>query len=207
MQRAVKDIADRVIAGAALVALAPALVAIGIAIRREDGGPVLYRQRRAGLDGEPFELLKFRTMVVGADQIGLGLNIAHRDPRITRIGRWLRDWSLDELPQLVNVARGEMSLVGPRPGLVEQAARYTDLQRRRLGMRPGLTGWAQVNGRNWLTWEERIELDVWYVEHWSLVLDLEILARTPGVILRQEGLFGAGGANYDLGGDQGAKLE
>jgi lipopolysaccharide/colanic/teichoic acid biosynthesis glycosyltransferase len=207
MQRAVKDIGDRVLAGAALVALSPVLVAIGIAIRREDGGPVLYRQRRAGLGGEPFDLLKFRTMVVGADRIGLGLNIAHGDSRITRIGRRLRDWSLDELPQLVNVARGQMSLVGPRPGLVEQAERYTDHQRRRLAMKPGLTGWAQVNGRNALTWEERIELDVWYVEHWSLALDLEILGRTPGVILRQEGLFGAGGANYDLGGDQGIKLE
>jgi lipopolysaccharide/colanic/teichoic acid biosynthesis glycosyltransferase len=206
MERAVKQAADRLIAAAALVVLSPVLGAIGLLIRREDGGPVLYHQSRAGLDGVPFDLLKFRTMVVDAERIGLGLNVAVGDSRITRIGRRLRDWSLDELPQLVNVARGEMSLVGPRPGLVEQASRYTPHQRRRLAVRPGLTGWAQVNGRNALSWEERIELDVWYVEHWSLLLDLEILARTPGVVLRQEGLFGAGGANADLGGDQGAKL-
>jgi lipopolysaccharide/colanic/teichoic acid biosynthesis glycosyltransferase len=207
MQRALKDIGDRLLAGAALVVLSPFVLTVGVLIRREDGGPALYRQRRAGRDGQPFDLVKFRTMVVGADRIGLGLNIAEGDDRITRIGHWLRTWSLDELPQLINVARGEMSLVGPRPGLVEQAERYDDHQRQRLAVRPGLTGWAQVNGRNALTWEERIELDVWYVDHWSLGLDLQILARTPGVILRQEGLFGAGGANYDLGGDQGVKLE
>jgi lipopolysaccharide/colanic/teichoic acid biosynthesis glycosyltransferase len=144
-------------------------------------------------------------MMVGADQVGLGLNVAAGDERITRTGHLLRNWSLDELPQLINVARGEMSLVGPRPGLVDQAARYDDTQRRRLDVRPGLTGWAQVNGRNSLSWEERIVLDVWYVEHWSPALDLQILRRTLGVVIRREGLFGDGGVNADLGGSTGAK--
>ena len=174
-------------------------------IRQEDGGPVFFRQQRAGQDGTPFEVWKFRSMVVDADTVGLGLNVAAGDDRITRTGHLLRDWSLDELPQLINVALGEMSLVGPRPGLPDQAARYDDVQRRRLAMRPGLTGWAQVNGRNRITWEERIVLDVWYVEHWSLKLDLQILARTLGVVARREGLFGEGGVNADLGGETGAK--
>jgi lipopolysaccharide/colanic/teichoic acid biosynthesis glycosyltransferase len=201
----VKHAADRIGAVAAIAALSPLIGLIAWRIRREDGGPVFFRQQRAGLDGRPFELWKFRSMVVGADRIGLGLNVASGDDRITRTGRVLRDWSLDELPQLINVVRGEMSLVGPRPGLPDQAARYDAVQRRRLAMRPGLTGWAQVNGRNRLSWEERIVLDVWYVEHWSLKLDVQILARTLGVVARQDGLFGEGGVNADLGGETGAK--
>src|SRR3954454_16123618 len=201
----VKHAADRIAAAAALAVLSPLIGAIAWRIRREDGGPVFFRQARAGRDGAPFEVWKFRSMVVGADRIGLGLNVAHGDDRITRTGKLLRDWSLDELPQLINVARGEMSLVGPRPGLLDQAARYDEVQRRRLELRPGLTGWAQVNGRNRLSWEERIELDVWYVDHWSLWLDARILARTVGVVLRQEGLFGDGGVNADLGGATGVK--
>jgi lipopolysaccharide/colanic/teichoic acid biosynthesis glycosyltransferase len=201
----VKHAADRVGAVAALAVLSPLIGVIAWRIRSEDGGPVFFRQARAGADGKPFEVWKFRSMVVGADRVGLGLNVAAGDDRITRTGKLLRDWSLDELPQLINVALGEMSLVGPRPGLPDQAARYTAAQRRRLEMRPGLTGWAQVNGRNRITWEERIRLDVWYVEHWSLKLDLQILARTLGVVLRQDGLFGEGGVNADLGGETGAK--
>jgi lipopolysaccharide/colanic/teichoic acid biosynthesis glycosyltransferase len=207
LQFAVKHAADRLVAATALVVLSPALAVISLLIRREDGGPVLFAQERAGRDARPFRVLKFRTMIAGAERVGLGLNIAAGDQRITRVGRLLRDFSLDELPQLVNVARGEMSLVGPRPGLVSQAARYDAFQRRRLLVKPGLTGWAQVNGRNALTWEQRITLDVWYVEHFSLWLDLRILARTPLVVARREGLFGEGGANYDLGGSQGAKLD
>lgn len=200
-----KHVADRVVAVTALAALSPALAVIAWRIRREDGGPVFYRQERAGLDGAPFRVWKFRSMSVGADRVGLGLNVAAGDDRITETGRLLRDWSLDELPQLLNVACGEMSLVGPRPGLPDQAARYDAFQRRRLEMRPGLTGWAQVNGRNRLTWEERIVLDVWYVDHWSPLLDLRILARTLGVVVRRDGLFGEGGVNADLGGETGAK--
>ena len=201
----VKHLADRVGAVLLLALLSPLIGLIAWRIRREDRGAVFFRQERAGKGGRPFQVWKFRSMMVGADRIGLGLNIAEGDERITRIGHLLRNWSLDELPQLINIALGEMSLVGPRPGLVDQAARYDDTQRRRLDVRPGLTGWAQVNGRNLLTWEERIVLDVWYVEHWSLGLDLQILRRTLGVVIRREGLFGDGGVNADLGGDTGAK--
>ena len=201
----VKHLADRIVAVFLLVALSPLIGLIAWRIRREDGGPVFFRQERAGKGGRPFQVWKFRSMMVGADRIGLGLNIAEGDERITRTGHLLRNWSLDELPQLINIALGEMSLVGPRPGLVDQAERYDSTQRRRLEVRPGLTGWAQVNGRNLLTWEERIALDVWYVEHWSLGLDLQILRRTLGVVIRREGLFGDGGVNADLGGDTGAK--
>jgi lipopolysaccharide/colanic/teichoic acid biosynthesis glycosyltransferase len=201
----VKLVLDRVLAIAALVVLSPLILLIAWRIRREDGGPVFFRQPRAGYRGRPFLVWKFRSMMVGADKVGLGLNIAEGDERITKTGHLLRNWSLDELPQLINVARGEMSLVGPRPGLVDQAERYDTVQRRRLDMRPGLTGWAQVNGRNSLSWEERIVLDVWYVEHWSLSLDLQILRRTLGVVIRREGLFGDGGVNADLGGGTGAK--
>ena len=201
----VKHLADRIVAVFLLVALSPLIGLIAWRIRREDGGPVFFRQERAGKGGRPFQVWKFRSMMVGADRIGLGLNIAEGDERITRTGQLLRNWSLDELPQLINIALGEMSLVGPRPGLVDQAERYDATQRRRLDMRPGLTGWAQVNGRNLLTWEERIVLDVWYVEHWTLGLDLQILRRTLGVVIRREGLFGDGGVNADLGGDTGAK--
>jgi lipopolysaccharide/colanic/teichoic acid biosynthesis glycosyltransferase len=201
----VKHALDRVAAVAGLVATAPVFAAVALAIKLEDRGPVFYGQLRAGRDGVPFRVLKFRTMIVDAERQGLGLNVALGDSRITRVGRLLRDYSIDELPQLVNVLRGEMSVVGPRPGLVDQAERYDAFQRRRLEVWPGLTGWAQVNGRNALTWEERIALDVWYVDHVSLGLDLRILLRTPLVILRKEGLFGAGGVNVDLGGAAGAK--
>ncbi len=202
----IKAAIDRALAGALLVLLSPVFLAVAIAIRVEDGGPVLFRQLRAGRGGRPFAVLKFRSMIVDADRRGLGLNVARGDDRITRVGHVLRSWSLDELPQLVNVVRGEMSVVGPRPGLMEQADRYDPFQRRRLEVRPGLTGWAQVNGRNALTWEERIVLDVWYVENRSPRLDLAIIRRTPGVIVRREGLFGDGGANVDLGGSTDAKL-
>jgi lipopolysaccharide/colanic/teichoic acid biosynthesis glycosyltransferase len=201
----VKHAIDRVAAAAGLVATAPVFAAVAAAIKLEDRGPVFYRQLRAGRHGEPFRVFKFRTMIVDAERQGLGLNVARGDSRITRVGRILRDYSIDELPQLLNVLRGEMSVVGPRPGLVDQAERYDELQRRRLELWPGLTGWAQVNGRNALSWEERIALDVWYVDHVSLGLDLRILVKTPLVILRKEGLFGAGGVNADLGGATGAK--
>ena len=169
------------VAGASVVlALAsPALGLAALAIKLEDGGPVLYRQRRVGLRGEEFELVKLRTMVVGAETRGAGWAVNEGDPRITRVGRLLRRLSLDELPQLWNVVRGDMSLVGPRPTLGYQVERYTARQRRRLDVRPGITGWAQIHGRARLPWEERIELDVWYVEHRSACVDLKILLRTP----------------------------
>ena len=165
---------------------------VGIAIllvRLESPGHPIYRQRRVGRDGVPFELYKLRTMVSGAERIGLGMAVDEGDDRITRVGAWLRRMSIDELPNLLNIARGEMSLVGPRPTLQAQVDRYTDHQRRRLDARPGLTGWAQVNGRASLPWAERIELDIWYIEHASLRLDLRIIARSFHMALTGHGLY------------------
>jgi lipopolysaccharide/colanic/teichoic acid biosynthesis glycosyltransferase len=171
--------ADVAIAGVALVLTSPLVGAAALAIKLEDGGPVLYRQTRVGEKGRDFELLKLRTMVVGAESKGAGMAVDKGDARITRTGRALRRLSLDELPQLWNVVRGEMSVIGPRPTLRYQVERYTDRQRRRLEVKPGITGWAQVHGRAALPWTERIELDVWYVENRSARLDLRILAKTP----------------------------
>jgi lipopolysaccharide/colanic/teichoic acid biosynthesis glycosyltransferase len=166
-------------AGLGLALASPVLAAAALAIKLDDSGPVLYRQRRVGYEGRDFDLLKLRTMVVGAETQGAGWAVDRGDPRITRVGRVLRRLSLDELPQLWNVVRGDMSLIGPRPTLRYQVDQYTPRQRRRLSVRPGLTGWAQVNGRTKLPWDERIELDLWYVENRSPWLDLKILARTP----------------------------
>jgi lipopolysaccharide/colanic/teichoic acid biosynthesis glycosyltransferase len=171
--------ADITIAGSALVLASPLLALAALAVKLEDGGPVLYRQTRVGRDGADFELLKLRTMVVGAETMGAGLAVNRGDPRITHVGRVLRKLSLDELPQLWNVVRGEMSMIGPRPTLRYQVEQYDERQRHRLDVKPGITGWAQVNGRASLPWAERIELDVWYVEHRSALIDLRILARTP----------------------------
>jgi lipopolysaccharide/colanic/teichoic acid biosynthesis glycosyltransferase len=171
-------------AGAALVLAGPVLGLAALAVKLEDGGPVLYRQRRVGKDGVEFELLKLRTMVVGAERQGAGFAVDRNDPRITRVGRILRRLSVDELPQLWNVLRGEMSLIGPRPTLRYQVEAYTDRQRRRLEVKPGLTGWAQIHGRAEVSWDDRIELDVWYVEHRSPRVDLKILARTPAALFR-----------------------
>ena len=172
-------VADIALAGASLVVTSPILGAAALATKLGDGGPVFYRQRRVGRDGAEFELLKLRTMEVGAEHKGAGFAVNEGDPRITPVGKLLRRLSLDELPQLWNVVRGDMSLVGPRPTLAYQVERYTPHQRRRLEVKPGITGWAQIHGRARLPWDERIELDVWYVEHRSPWLDLKILARTP----------------------------
>jgi lipopolysaccharide/colanic/teichoic acid biosynthesis glycosyltransferase len=162
-----------------LLLTSPFLLLAALAVKLEDRGPVLYRQRRVGQDATDFELLKLRTMVVGAAQLGAGYAVDRGDTRITTVGRVLRRTSVDELPQLWNVVRGEMSLIGPRPTLRYQVERYTPRQARRLEVKPGITGWAQVNGRAALPWDERIELDVWYVEHRSAWVDLKILAKTP----------------------------
>jgi lipopolysaccharide/colanic/teichoic acid biosynthesis glycosyltransferase len=171
--------ADVTIAGAALVVGSPLLALAALGVKLEDRGPVLYRQTRVGKDGADFELLKLRTMVVGAERMGAGFAVNEGDSRITRVGRLLRKLSLDELPQLWNVVRGDMSVIGPRPTLRYQVERYDERQRKRLDVLPGLTGWAQIHGRATLSWDERIELDVWYVEHRSPLLDLKILLRTP----------------------------
>jgi lipopolysaccharide/colanic/teichoic acid biosynthesis glycosyltransferase len=167
------------IAGLGLIVTSPVLAIAALAIKLEDGGPVLYRQARVGKEGIDFELVKLRTMVVGAERQGAGFAVDRGDPRITRVGRVLRRLSIDELPQLWNVLRGDMSVIGPRPTLRYQVELYTVRQRRRLEVKPGVTGWAQVHGRAGLPWADRIELDVWYVEHRSPWLDLKILLRTP----------------------------
>ena len=180
---------DLALAGVLLVVTAPLMALAAFAIKLESRGPVFYRQRRVGKDGRPFELLKLRTMVPGAESLGAGIYVLEGDPRITRIGRLLRRFSLDELPNLVNVLRGELAIVGPRPTVQEQVDRYTERQRRRLEVKPGITGWAQINGRTSLSWPERIEIDVWYVEHRSLRLDLRILARTARLLATGHGLY------------------
>jgi lipopolysaccharide/colanic/teichoic acid biosynthesis glycosyltransferase len=180
---------DIVLGTLALILAAPAIAVAMVAIRLESRGQPIYRQRRVGKDGVPFDLLKLRTMVAGAEHIGAGLAINENDPRVTRIGALLRRTSLDELPNLLNVIRGELSFIGPRPTIPVQVAQYTDRQRGRLAVRPGITGWAQVNGRASLPWSERIELDLYYIEHRSLALDLRILARTVTMVFGGAGLY------------------
>ena len=183
--RLVKAVLDRVLAALGLVLLSPLFAGLALWIVLESGRPVLFRQRRAGKDGVPFSMLKFRTMVKDAVELGRELRLSEDpfgllpdDPRITRSGRFLRRTSLDELPQLWNVLRGEMSIVGPRPDLIEQVANYEPGDRRRLAVKPGITGWAQVLGRDEIPWEERFRLDAWYVDNWSLALDARIVLMT-----------------------------
>jgi lipopolysaccharide/colanic/teichoic acid biosynthesis glycosyltransferase len=180
---------DIAVAGSALVLSAPLLALAALAIRLESRGGVIYRQRRVGKDGHEFDVLKLRTMVDGAEHIGAGLAVNKGDARITRIGKILRRTSLDELPNLVNVLRGEMAIVGPRPTLPHQVAQYTERERGRLAVRPGITGWAQVNGRTALPWAQRIELDLWYIEHRTWRLDLTILWRSARQVVFGEGLY------------------
>jgi lipopolysaccharide/colanic/teichoic acid biosynthesis glycosyltransferase len=186
----VRRLLDLVVASLALVVASPVLLIAAIAIKLDSRGPVLYLARRVGRDGAEFDLYKLRTMHTGNDPVGVGTPVYAGDPRVTKVGAFLRRFSLDELPNLVNVLRGEMSVVGPRPTLKAQVDEYTPHQRRRLEVKPGLTGWAQVNGRAEIPWAERIELDVWYVQHRSLGLDLRILARTARLLVTGQGLYG-----------------
>jgi lipopolysaccharide/colanic/teichoic acid biosynthesis glycosyltransferase len=179
---------DIVIAAVALIVLSPVLLIAAIAIKLGSPGPVFYRQLRVGKDGREFELLKLRTMALGSDPVGVGKVVARDDPRVTAAGRFLRSTSLDEVPNLVNVLRGEMAIVGPRPTIPAQVKDYTPFQHRRHEVRPGLTGWAQVQGRAGIPWEERIELDVEYVDRRALALDLRILAKTTWLLLTGHGL-------------------
>ena len=180
---------DVVVAGTALLVASPLLIVAVVAIRLESRGSPIYRQRRVGKDGRAFDVLKLRTMVTGAEHMGAGLAVSEGDARITRVGRLLRRTSLDEVPNLVNVLRGDMAIVGPRPTVPVQVDRYTERQRGRLAVKPGITGWAQVNGRTELPWDERIELDLWYIEHRSWRLDLRIIWRTARMVLGGDGLY------------------
>jgi len=190
-----KRMFDVVVSGIGLIILFPIFVIIGIFIKLDSKGPVFFVQDRAGKDGKIFKAYKLRTMVDNAERMGKGLR--KDDPRITHIGKYLR-WGIDELPQLINVFKGDMSLVGPRPTVIRQVNQYSKEHRRRLEMKPGITGWALINGRNKLTWPERIKLDIWYIGHWSLWLDLEILFKTVWVVIfTREGLYGKDGINWD----------
>jgi lipopolysaccharide/colanic/teichoic acid biosynthesis glycosyltransferase len=184
-----RRLVDIAVSATLLALTSPLLVAAMLAIRLESRGPALYRQRRVGRDGRPFDVLKLRTMVDGAEHIGAGLAVDEHDSRVTLVGALLRRTSLDELPNLLNVLRGDMSLIGPRPTVPVQVRQYTPRQRGRLAVKPGITGWAQVNGRAALPWSERIELDLHYIEHRSLALDLRILWRTPALVLGGSGLY------------------
>jgi lipopolysaccharide/colanic/teichoic acid biosynthesis glycosyltransferase len=192
---------DIVLGTFALIAAAPVMAIAMLAIRLESRGHPIYRQRRVGRGGREFDLLKLRTMVDGAEHIGAGLAINENDPRVTRTGALLRRTSLDELPNLLGVVRGELSFIGPRPTIPVQVAQYTERQRGRLAVRPGITGWAQVNGRASLPWSERIELDLYYIEHRSLALDLRILWRTLAMVLGGSGLYKGQTGGWEVGED------
>ncbi len=193
IQQAVKRVADPILAVAALVLLSPFILVVAVLIVAESGRPIFFVYPRAGKGGRPFRMFKFRTMVQDAIQVGRAMGVSNdpfgvveNDPRVTRTGSWLRRTGLDELPQLGNVLRGEMSLVGPRADLVEQAANYAPRERRRLDVLPGITGWAQIHGRDSVSWPERFELDLWYLDHWSLWLDLKIVLGTFRELFRDE---------------------
>jgi lipopolysaccharide/colanic/teichoic acid biosynthesis glycosyltransferase len=194
----IKRLMDIALSLPALVIAAPLMAILWVLVRLESPGDPIYKQVRVGKDGEPFEIYKFRTMVTGAEFIGAGLAVQEGDERITRMGRLLRKTSLDELPNLLNVLRGEMSIIGPRPTVQVQVDHYTDRQRGRLKVKPGITGWAQIHGRASLPWSERIELDLYYVEHQSLRLDLRILARTPAMLLGRKGIYKGEGGGWDI---------
>lgn len=193
-----KDVLDVTLGIACLIALVPVFLAIGIAIKLDSPGPIFFKQRRVGKNGKPFMVHKFRSMVEDAENIGLGVNIAKDDPRITAVGNFLRDWSLDELPQIINIVRGEMSFIGPRPTLQHQVDCYTPRQRRRLDMKPGITGWAQVNGRDTVPWPERIEMDIWYIDNWSFWLDMKIFFKTFKIVFGKGDVYSDKGISYDL---------
>lgn len=198
---ALKRIIDVVISGIALVVLLPIFAIIGILIKLDSKGPVFFVQERAGKDGKIFRAYKLRTMVDRAVEIG-GKKLSQDDSRITRVGKHLR-WGIDELPQLINVFKGDMSLVGPRPTLLEQVERYSEKHKKRLEMKPGITGWALINGRNKLSWPEKIKLDIWYIDHWSLWLDLKILFKTVWVVIfKREGIYGKDGVNIGYPSDK-----
>ena len=182
-----------------MIVLLPIFAVIGIFIKLDSKGPVFFIQERAGKDGKIFRAYKLRTMVDNAEKKGLGFEVEKNDSRITCVGKYLR-WGIDELPQLINVFKGDMSLVGPRPTLLHQVKKYSEREKRRLEVKPGITGWALVNGRNRLSWPERIKLDIWYIDNWSIWLDLKILFKTVWVVIfKREGIYGKDGVTRDYG--------
>jgi undecaprenyl phosphate N,N'-diacetylbacillosamine 1-phosphate transferase len=204
-QVAVKRAIDVLLSAVLLLVLLPVMMVIAVAVKATSAGDIVFSQRRAGKDGRLFTIYKFRTMTEDASRSKVGTTLLHPDdPRITRVGKVLRATSLDELPQLFNVLKGEMSFVGPRPDLPHHVEKYTAFQRQRLEVRPGITGWAQISGRNQRTWEERIKLDVEYIRHWSLLRDLVVVLRTVAVVLRRTGVAPpttVGDAAWDKGED------
>ena len=197
-QSKAKRIFDVAIAASAIVVLSPLICIIALAIKLSSRGPVIFKQQRCGMDNRPFTIYKFRTMIEGAQDKGLGYEVARDDDRITTVGKMLRNASLDELPQLINIIRGDMSLMGPRPMIADQVSKLNSRQLLRQRARPGISGWAQVNGRNALDWSRRIELDTWYVENWDFHLDLRIFWKTIVTLLRREGIYSEGGVNRTI---------
>lgn len=197
VRRAIKRTIDVCFSMLGLVFASPALLIIAIAIKITSPGPVLFIQERVGKDCKAFRMYKYRSMTYGAESQTVGRYISRNDMAITPVGRQLRRWALDELPQLLNVLKGDMSIVGPRPTLGYQVKKYDSEQRKRLDVKPGITGWAQVNGRNKLTWPDRIKLDVWYVEHWSICLDTRIILMTVPALLNREFAFAGDGELHD----------
>lgn len=195
----IKNITDVCFALLWLIVLAVPFIIIAAAIKLDSKGPVFFISERVGKKGRIFRVYKFRTMVDNAVNVGMGIETSETDARITSVGRFLRAWSLDELPQLINVLKGEMSFIGPRPALPHQTEKYSEIEKQRFEMKPGLTGWAQINGRNLLSWKERIKLDIWYIDNWSWRLDTKILFMTPVKIFKKEGLYGKGGKVKDYG--------
>jgi len=191
----VKRLFDFVTTGIALILLSPVLIVLAILVRLKLGSPVLFRQQRPGLDGKAFTIFKFRTMI--NKQYDKDGNIIADSQRLTKFGRFLRSMSLDELPEFLNVLKGDMSLVGPRPLMMKYLDRYTPQQARRHEVKPGITGWAQINGRNNITWEEKFELDVWYVDNWNIWLDLKILFKSAVAVLKRQDINKQGQATVD----------
>lgn len=191
-----KRLFDIVVSAVALVILLPFFLVIAISIKIDSRGPVFFRQERIGKDGRPFFPFKFRTMIENAVSKGLGYTVSENDERITKLGKFLRKWGIDEFPQFINILKGEMSVVGPRPTLRYQVEKYNNFEKRRLLVKPGLAGWAMIHGRNYLTWQERINYDVWYVDNWSLWLDIKIIFKTIYLIfIKKEGVYGKDGIN------------